>query len=117
MSAGFKVHDEVFWGTNGAIEAYVQSLAAVAAGLFGPEDPLATFLHGELAGFFPGIVVVLDEHVGGRDACRRFLRALDESTRQLLAGDTFTDLGREWVGRVIAELRQKVVELAERPSP
>jgi hypothetical protein len=114
MSAGFEVADEIFWGTNGAIEAYVESLGAAAARLYGPEDPLARFLRGQLEGFFPGIVVVLDEHVVGRDACERFLRALDESTQQLLGGETFSDLGREWVATVMVRLRQKVVGLSAR---
>ena len=31
MSAGFKVAGEVFWGTNGAVEAYVETMAAASA--------------------------------------------------------------------------------------
>lgn len=110
MSAGFEIDDEVFWGTNGAIEAYVRRIGATAARLFEPQDALATFLHQQLEGFFPGIVGVLNDHLAGPDACRRFLCALDESTSQL----PFTDLGCEWVETVMARQREKVAKLSER---
>jgi hypothetical protein len=44
MSGGFKVSGEVFWGTNGAVEAYVETMAADAAARFGPGDPLSAYL-------------------------------------------------------------------------
>jgi len=113
MSAGFKIDEEVFWGTNGAIEAYVSQIGATAARLFGPRDALATFFQQQLEGFFPGIVVVLDDHLAGPEACRRFLGALDESTSQLLHDGTFTALGREWVETVMARLHEKVAKLSE----
>jgi hypothetical protein len=51
MGAGFEVADEVFWGTNAAVEASVEALAAQAAARFGPDDPLAPFFRGEHEGF------------------------------------------------------------------
>ena len=41
MSAGFKVAGDVFWGTNGAVKAYVEAMAADAAARFGAGDRLA----------------------------------------------------------------------------
>lgn len=40
MSAGFKVVDEVFWGTNGAVEAYVEALAGQATTWLGSDYPI-----------------------------------------------------------------------------
>jgi hypothetical protein len=54
MSAGFKVGDDVLWGTNGAVETYVESLAAQATAQFGPDDPLAAFFRHERESFFMG---------------------------------------------------------------
>jgi hypothetical protein len=42
MSAGFKVAGEVFWGTNGAVEACLEVLAAQAAVRFGRDDRLGS---------------------------------------------------------------------------
>jgi hypothetical protein len=116
MSAGFDVAGEVFWGTNGAIEAYVESMAAVAAQAFGAADPLATFLRAELEGFFPGKVVALDDYVDGPDDRRRLLQVLDDATEQLLEGDTFTAYGRSWVATTISALRAKLIQLDPPPS-
>lgn len=61
MSAAFDFDGETFWGTNGSIEAYLESLRGSAERTFGSSDPLAMFLRSELDGFFPGKVVFLEE--------------------------------------------------------
>ena len=43
MSAAFDFRDEVFWGSNGSIEVYLEALGDEAAARFGAADPLATF--------------------------------------------------------------------------
>ncbi len=108
MSAGFNVADEVFWGTNGAVECYVEALAAQAAARFGPNDALATFFQEEREGFFTGKVVFLDELLGDAAVRVKFLEVLDAATEQLIQEGAFTDYGRDWVGAVVARLRAKI---------
>ncbi len=111
MSAGFKVDGEVFWGTNGAVEAYVEAMEDVACKLFGPDDLLARFFRDELEVFFLGKVVCLDQCLETRDSPTRLLQLLDGATRQLLVGNTFTEYGRAWVDTEIAQLRAKLRQL------
>ena len=108
MSAGLSMDDEVFWGTNGAVEACVEALAVHAAARLGADDPLVAFLRDELQGFFPGKVVFLEEYV--RDDARReqFVEILDAATDQLLRDGVFTDYGRNWVTSVVAQFRAKL---------
>lgn len=101
MSAGFCVDDEVYWGTNGAVQAYVEALAAQAAVRFGAADPLVVFLRGELEGFFPGKVVFLDEWLGDDTRRRQFVEIVDAATDQLLGEGGFTEYGRAWVQEVM----------------
>ncbi len=108
MSAGFSIREKVFWGTNGAVEAYVEAMAAEAAGKFGPDDPLTVFFHQEREQFFTGKVVFLDEWAMNVDSRQRLLELLDAATTRLLHSDTFTEYGREWVSVVIAELRASI---------
>jgi hypothetical protein len=108
MSAGFEVDDEVFWGTNGAIETYLEALAAQATARFGPDDPLATFFREERDDFFGGKVVFLDEWLGDTTGRGRFLEVLDAATERLLEDGAFTEYGREWVASVVGQLRARV---------
>lgn len=108
MSAGFEVAREVFWGTNGAVEAYVEALAELASGWLGPDAPLAAFLRDERDGFFSGKVVFLDEWVADARGRGQFLELLDAATERLLREGAFTEYGREWVGSVVAALRARI---------
>ncbi len=110
MSAGFKVAGKVFWGTNGAVEAYLEALAAQAAARLGPDDRLADFLRDERAGFFSGKVVLLDECVADVAGRERLLALLDAATDQLYP--EFTGYGREWMQTVVAALRARVAGAA-----
>jgi hypothetical protein len=108
MSAGFKVDEEVFWGTNGAVEAYAEALAAQAASRFGPDDPLTVFFQEERDGFYGGKILFLDEWLADAAGRERFLGLLDAATEQLLRNGAFTEYGREWVASVVASLRARV---------
>ena len=108
MSAGFKVASEVFWGTNGAVEAYVEALAEHAATRFSPADPLAVFLRDERDAFSMGKVVYLDEWLADAASRARFVQLLDAATEELLRGDTFSEYGREWVASVVGKLRSRI---------
>jgi hypothetical protein len=109
MSAGFKVAGEVFWGTNGAVESYVEALAVQAATRFGPDSPLTVFFRGERDGFSSGKIVYLDKWLTDAAGRERFLELLEAATEQLLREGAFTEYGREWVASVIASLRARVV--------
>ncbi|QJW97841.1 hypothetical protein [Frigoriglobus tundricola] len=109
MSAGFKVAGEVFWGTNGAVEAYLEALAGRAVTSFGAADPLSVFLRDECDGFSMGKIVYLDEWLRDALARDRFLELLDAATDQLRRDGTFSEYGREWVSSVVSELRVRIV--------
>ncbi len=108
MSAGFKVAGEVFWGTNGAVEAYVEAMASLAADRFGSADPFAAYLVEQRDSFSMGRVLFLDEWLSDAIGRGRFLGLLDAATAQLLQEDACTEYGREWVASVVAELRARV---------
>jgi hypothetical protein len=108
MSAGFKVAGQVFWGTNGAVEAYVETLAAQAAARLGSEDPLTVFFREERDGFFTGKIVFLDEWLADAAGRKRFVELLDAATEQLLREGTFTEYGREWIASTVDSLRTLV---------
>jgi hypothetical protein len=112
MPAGFDFAGESFSGTNGAVTAYVESLAAHAASRFGPNDPLAVFFRDERDGFFPGKFVFLDEILVNTDDRKRFLTLLDAATEQLLIEGAFTDYGREWVATVVTALRNRITAIS-----
>jgi hypothetical protein len=119
MSAGFEVDGEVFWGTNGAIEAYVDTLAAVAVEKYGDSDPLSAFFRGQSDAFYTGAVIVLDECLADEGSRARLLEAFDVTTERLLLGDTFSDYGRRWAATVMGMLRRKLAgsPLSRRPPP
>ncbi|MBY0230875.1 MAG: hypothetical protein K2W96_16440 [Gemmataceae bacterium] len=106
MSAGFEVGGEVSWGTNGAVEAYLEAMAEEAAARSGPADPLAAFLREEREAFSMGKVVFLDDWLGDAAARARFVELLDAATNRLRDG--FTDYGREWMATVVRDLRERI---------
>lgn len=109
MSAGFKVADEMFWGSNGAVEAYVEALAGRAAAQFGPGDPLAVYLAEQRDSFSTGRVLYLDPLIADPIGRERFVTVLDAATDQLLRQGAFTAFGREWGASVVVGLRARIV--------
>jgi hypothetical protein len=110
MSAGFRVGGEVFWGTNGAVEAYLEALADLAAARLGLDDPLAAFLREERDVFQAGRVVPLDGWLAA-PAGRALLEGLlDGAADRLLREGVFSEYGREWVATVVSALRARVAE-------
>jgi hypothetical protein len=116
MSAGFRIAGEVFWGTNGAVEAYVEVMAAEAANRFGPDDPLAAFLRNERNEFWGGKIISLDARLTDAGASARFLAVLEAATEHLLRVGAFTEYGREWVSSVIGQLRERIGSI-KAPGP
>lgn len=108
MSAGFKIAGEVYWGTNGAVEACVEAMAALAAERFGPADPIATYLAEQRDSFSLGRVLYLDEWLIDAPARGRFLGLLDAAGEQLLRQGTFTEYGREWMASVVPAMRAQI---------
>src|SRR5690242_159739 len=110
MSAGFKIAGEVFWGSNGAIEVYLDALASQAAAQFGSYDPIAVFFRSERDLFFTGAVTVLDPVLSSTLGRERFLRVLDGATEELLASDSLSEYGKSWAKAVVGNLRQRVLD-------
>jgi hypothetical protein len=116
MSAGFDIAGEVFWGTNGAIECYVEALAEQAVTRFGPDERLAIFFREERECFFMGKVVFLDDVLIDAETRRRFLEVLDAATEQLLRREVFTASGKAWVESTISQLRERVAGIGKEQS-
>ena len=110
MSAGFEVAGEMFWGSNGAVEAYIETLAALAAKRLGPDAPLAMFFRNERDRFQMGHVVFLNDRLTDAAGRVQFLDLLDAATEQLLWEEAFTEYGQEWVASVVTELRTRIAE-------
>ena len=108
MSAGFKVAGEVFWGTNGAVEAYVEALAEQAAARLGPDDPLTTFFRDERDTFHTGKIVFLDKPLAVPETRSRLVELFDGATERLLREGAFTDYGRQWVESTMRPLRARL---------
>lgn len=113
MSAGFDIAGEVFWGTNGAVESYVEALAEQSASRFGPDDRLAIFFREEQECFFMGKVVFLDEVLTTGESRSRLLEALDAATEQLLRREVFTEAGKAWVESTISQMRARVADMSK----
>ncbi len=108
ISSGFKVAGEEFVGTNGAVEAFLEAMAALAADQYGADDPLAAYLAAERESPARGWTVSLDPWAADATDRGRLLELLDCATERLLREDVFTDYGRAWVSSVVAALRARV---------
>jgi hypothetical protein len=111
MSAGFKVAGELFWGTNGAVETYVETMGLLADSHYGAYDPLTVYLAEQRECFSAGLVLYLDEWLADIPDRIKFLELLDATTERLLGQGTFIDYGREWVTSVVVALRAKIAAL------
>jgi hypothetical protein len=110
MSAGFSFAGRVHWGTNGAIETYLESLSQVAADRLGPDDRLAAAFREARDGFHMGTVIYLDGILTEPGDPGQFVRLLDQATDRLLREQAFTEYGREWVATEIRALRDRLAE-------
>jgi hypothetical protein len=108
MSAGFDIDGEVFWGTNGAIEAYVEAMAEQSAARFGADHPWTRFFNEQRDGFFSGKVVFLDELIRGAPSRADLVELLDLATAELARREVFTEFGRQWVAETIPALRKRI---------
>lgn len=112
MSAGFKLDDTVFWGSNGAIEAYLEALAEQATLHLGRLHPVARHFRSERECFFTGAVVDLAPIAEDIAARARLLELFDLATDPLLGTGTFSEAGRLWVRDVIGDLRRRLSDSA-----
>lgn len=117
MPAGFDIRGEDVSGTNGAVVLLLETLARRAAQWYGPADPLAAFLHGEREGWFVGKYVFLDEPLAAPADRAKFLAVLGAAEAELLAGDEYSDSGRDWLRTAAAFLRERLAALTASTAP
>ncbi len=110
MSAGFSLGNQVFWGSNGAVESCLEVMAAQADDRLSPDDPPAVFLRDEREQFYRGKVVFLDDRADSVSRRRQLLELVDAATQEMLHSEVFNDYGREWVKSVLAELRASLAD-------
>lgn len=110
MSAGFNFRGETYWGTNGAIEIYLEALTDESKARFGMANPMMTFFHQEREEFFMGKIVFLDALLPDADSCQRFIQVFDAATDQIMRTDVFSEYGRLWIKETLGLLRQRIVE-------
>jgi hypothetical protein len=108
MSAGFDIDGETFWGSNGAIEAYVEAMAEQSAQRFGPAHRWTAFFRGEREGFFPGKIVCLDAQVTDAESRAELVELLDLATEALNRRQLFTEVGKQWAAATIPRLRTRI---------
>jgi hypothetical protein len=108
VSAGFRLDGEVYWGTNGTVEVYLERLAEEAAHTLGEHHPWVGWLRGWREAFYRGAVVGLDEILGDHADRRVFATLWDHAPHRLLAEHLFTEHGRRWVAEVGTALRQRL---------
>src|SRR5689334_20778633 len=106
MPAGFDIDGKTFYGSNGAVETYVEAIGEHAATRFGPDDKIAVFFREAKRGYFPGIIVFLDPLLRDAASRARFVELLDAATEDLLRRGVWTEMGKSWVSTRIAEFRQ-----------
>ena len=108
MSSGFRIAGEVFWGTNGAVEAFVDAIAEVAKRQYGPADSLANFFYRDSDDLFTGRIVDLDDALLDTASREHFLQVFDAATEQLLQSDILTESGKKWLSSTMSDLRNNV---------
>lgn len=106
MPAGFKFAGEVYWGSNGAVEAFVEALAECASEQLGPADPLAREFREQRESFSTGWIVFLDEMLRDKVVRVCFLAILSVAI-QRLRGE-FTESGREWIDTTMRDLVERI---------
>jgi hypothetical protein len=110
MSAAFSIGDSDYWGTNGAIEAYLGRMACLAADTPSINPILVAWLAEERESFFTGYVVFLDEVLTDERVISQFLGLLDRATAEFLRGDEFTEYGKDWIRAEIPRLRAQLAQ-------
>ena len=109
MPAGFDIDGKTFYGSNGAIERYIEAIGDHAAARFGPGDEIAAFFREAKEGYFTGMIVFLDPLLRDAASRARFIELLDAATEDLLRQNVWTETGKSWVSTRIAEFRQHLV--------
>jgi hypothetical protein len=111
MSSAFHIGDDTFWGSNGAIDTYLEIMKDLAVAHFGAQDPLAVHLtevHESRRSSARSRVVLLDHWLLDTESRDRFLWLLDTATDVVLQQGTFTNAGREWIAMIVTKLRTRI---------
>lgn len=108
MSSGFKVADEIVWGTNGAVEGLLETLGRYAANRYGTEDRLAAFCRDHADQPAWGWVIHLDEVLTDPTDRQKFRNVLDAAIAELSAGDEYTEYGKNWLRYAVGWLHERL---------
>jgi hypothetical protein len=110
MSSAFDYNQYTIWGTNGTIEAYLESLCRLAAETPGTDAALRLWLEKERNHFFSGAVVFLGEVLADPTVAKQFLALFERATAEFLSGDEFTEYGKEWLRTAPHELHAHIIK-------
>jgi hypothetical protein len=108
MPAGFNINGKTFYGSNVAIESYIEAIAKHAQARFGAEDEVAVFFRDAKRGYFTGMIVFLDPVLRDAASRARFIELLDAATEDLSRQNMWTERGKAWVSTRIPEFRQQL---------
>src|SRR5262245_61475805 len=101
MSAAFSIRDRDYWGTNGAIETYLECMARLAVDTPGTDPVLTAWLAEEGEAFYGGYMVFLDQVLTNERLVFQFVELLDRATAEFLQGGEFTQVGKDWIRETI----------------
>src|SRR5262249_11324650 len=108
VSAAIACGAELVWGSNGAIELYLEQLAAAAAVHGGPDDRLVRFFAFERAAFNMGAVVQLDTLLGDPAQRTHLLQVFDDATSRMRDCGELTEHGVQWLEAAAPQIRRLI---------
>jgi len=110
VSAGFRYRDEVYWGTNGAVELSLETLRDLALDRHAGDPELARFFGDERESFFSGAVVELGPVTANAELRAKTARLFARAMAVLGAPEGgLTDYGRDWVASELARLERALL--------
>lgn len=110
MSAALKLKGELFWGTNGLVEACLEAFADSAEPGIREDDAIAAWCRQERERFFPGAVVALDPLVETGAIRNRLALVVARSEELLKRNGGLSDAGVAWVMRELPRLASLITK-------